>query len=241
MAEKMLPMQEEHANELRPMRKQTHVTMHDVIRDKASTDAEHKEEKQRMQSHVAHLSVNAQEEKQIAIARINAKLRLRDNETSALQQIRNKYDKMMRENPVFQQSSEPVTSPVGRPVGFSLAGIQILVGIDRFKKPPNPFDLDPPASDSGPSEGRRRRGGPPGGPDPDPQDPPGRAPERNTDSKKSKASNITLPALPSPPGFHLWRSSVRDAVTASNTIQMPLILGVPQSKSQLPRLTDEHV
>ena len=56
---------------------------------------------------------------------------------------------------------------------------------------------------------------PPGGSDPDPQDPPGRAPDRNTDSKKSKASSITLPALPSPPGFHLWRPSVRDAVTAS--------------------------
>ena len=57
-------------------------------------------------------------------------------------------------------------------------------------------------------------GGPPGGPDPDPHEPPGRAPGRNSDSKKSKASNIILPALPSPPGFHLWRSSVRDAVTA---------------------------
>ena len=32
MAEKMLLMQEEHENELRPMREQTDVTMHDVIR-----------------------------------------------------------------------------------------------------------------------------------------------------------------------------------------------------------------
>ena len=68
---------------------------------------------------------------------------------------------------------------------------------------------------SGPSEGRRRWGGPPGGSDPDPQEPPGRVPDRIPDPKKSKASNITLPALPSPSGFHLWRSSVRDAVTVS--------------------------
>ena len=122
---------------------------------------------------------------------------------------------MMKESSVFQQPSEPVSPPVGRPVGIPPAGIQIPVGIHRFKKPPNSSDLDPPASDNGPSEGRRRWGGPPGGPDPDPQDPPGRAPDRNTDSKKFKASNIILPALPSPPGFHLWRSSVGDAATAS--------------------------
>ena len=108
-----------------------------------------------------------------------------------------------------------MTPPVGRLVGIPPAGKQIPVGINRFKKPPNSSDLDPPTSDSGPSEGRRRWGGPPGGPDPDLQDPPRRAPDRNTDSKKSKASNIIFPALPYPPGFHLWRSSVRDAAAAS--------------------------
>ena len=98
LAEKMLPMQEEHANELRPMGEQTNVTMHDVIRNSASIDAGHKEEKQRMQTHFAQLPRNAQEEKQIAIARIKAKLHLRDNEIFAFQEIRDKYDKMMREN-----------------------------------------------------------------------------------------------------------------------------------------------
>ena len=120
---------------------------------------------------------------------------------------------MMRES-LVPQSSEPVTSSVGKPVGPPPTGIN-PVGINRFKKPPNSSDPDLPASDSGPPEGRRRWGGPPGGPDPDPQDPPGRAPDRNADSKKSKASNITPPALQSPSGFHLWRSSVRDAVTVS--------------------------
>ena len=210
----MLLMQEEHANELRPMREQTNVTMHGVIRNNASTDIEHKEEKQRMQEHFAELSRNAQEEKQIAIARINAKLHLRDNEISELQEIRDKYSNMMGENPVFQQPSEHVTSPVGRPVGILPAGIQTPIGINRFKKPPNSSDLGPSSSDSGPSEGRRW-GGPPGGPSPDPQGLPGRAPDRNKDPKKPKASNIILPALPSLPGFHLRRSSVRDTVTAS--------------------------
>ena len=63
LAEKMLPMQEEHANELRPMREQTNVTMHDVIRNNASIDAKHKGEKQRMQAHFAQLFRNAQEKK----------------------------------------------------------------------------------------------------------------------------------------------------------------------------------
>ena len=178
LAEKMSLMQEEHANELRSMMEQTNATMHDVIRDNASMDAEH-QEKQRMQTYFAQVSRNAHEGKQIAIARINTKLHLRDNEIFALQEVRDKYDKMMRECPVFQQSSELVTSPVGRPVGFPSVGAH-FVGINRFKKPPNCSDLDPPASDSGPSEGRRRWGGPPEGPDPDPQDPPGRPPDRST-------------------------------------------------------------
>ena len=84
---------------------------------------------------------------------------------------------MMRGNPitppVFQHSFTHTPAEVNPP------------GVNRFKKPPNSSDLDPPASDSGPSEGRRRWGGPPGGPDPDPQDPPGKAPDRNIDSKKS--------------------------------------------------------
>ena len=54
---------QEHANELRSMREQTDVTMHDVIRNNASMDAEHKEEKQIMQTHFAQLSRNVQEEK----------------------------------------------------------------------------------------------------------------------------------------------------------------------------------
>lgn len=82
------------------MGSQTNVTMHDVIRNSASMDAEHKEEKQRMQTHFAELSRNAQEEKQIAITRINAKLHLRDNRISALQVIREKHEKMMRENQI---------------------------------------------------------------------------------------------------------------------------------------------
>ena len=53
LAEKMLLMQEEHANELRPMREHTNVTMHDVIKNNASMDAEHKDEMQRMQ-HILH-------------------------------------------------------------------------------------------------------------------------------------------------------------------------------------------
>ena len=63
LAEKTLPMQEEHANALRSMREQTHVSMHDVIRIDASMDAEHKEEKQRMQARFAELSRNAQQDK----------------------------------------------------------------------------------------------------------------------------------------------------------------------------------
>ena len=63
LAEKMLLMQKEHTIELRSMREQTNVTMHDVIRNNASMDAEHKEEKQRMQAHFEQLSRNAQEEK----------------------------------------------------------------------------------------------------------------------------------------------------------------------------------
>ena len=75
------------------------------------------------------------EEKQIASARINAKLHPRGSEISELQEIRDKYDKMMRESLVFQQPSEPVTPPVGRPVGIPPARIQILVAINRLKKP----------------------------------------------------------------------------------------------------------
>ena len=57
-------------------------------------DAEHKEEQQRMQAHFAPLIRNAQEEKQIAIARINAKLHLRDNGIFELQEIRANYSQM---------------------------------------------------------------------------------------------------------------------------------------------------
>ena len=175
--------------------------MHDVTRNNASMDAKHQEEKQSLQAQLAQLSRNMQEEEQIAIARISAKVHPRDNEISELQVIREKHDKMMRQNPitppVCQQSFEPGKSPPGRPTGPPTAGK------NRFKKPPDSSDPGPPASESGRPEGRRRWGGPPGGPDPDPQDPPGRAPDRNTDS------NITLPALPSPPGFHLHPVSIR--------------------------------
>ena len=75
-------MQEERATELQPMRVQTQVTTHDVIRNSASMDAKHQEEKQSMQAHFAQLFRNTQEEKQIAIARISAKLHLRDNRIS---------------------------------------------------------------------------------------------------------------------------------------------------------------
>lgn len=120
----------------------------------------------------------------------------------------------MRGSSIPQRPSEPVTLLVVQNTGIPPAGAH-PAGMNRSKLPPNSNDPDPPASDSGPSEGRRRWGGPPGGLDPDPHEPPGGAPDNNSDSKKSKASNIILPALPSPPGFHLWRSSVRDAVTAS--------------------------
>ena len=53
-----------------------------------------------MRAHSAQLSRNAQEEKQTAIARTNAKLHLRDNGIFELQEIRDKYGKMMKENPV---------------------------------------------------------------------------------------------------------------------------------------------
>ena len=81
----MLLIYEESANESRPMREQTSLTVRDVIKNNASMDAEHKEEKQRMQAHFAQLVRNAQEEKQIAVARINAKLHLSDNKTFAFQ------------------------------------------------------------------------------------------------------------------------------------------------------------
>ena len=142
LAEKMLLMQEEHANELRPMSEQTNVTMHDVIRNNASMDAKHQEEKQSMQTHFAQLSRSMQEEQQIAIARISAKLHLRDNEISALQEIREKHEKMIRQSPitppVFQHSFEPGTSPFGRPVGFPPAGANPVGTIQkatRFQRP----------------------------------------------------------------------------------------------------------
>ena len=96
LAEKVLLMREEHANELRSVGEQTNVTMHDVIRNNASMDAEHKEGKQIMQAHFAQLFRNALEEKQIAIARTNAKLHPRDKAISEIQEIQDKYHKMMR-------------------------------------------------------------------------------------------------------------------------------------------------
>ena len=74
LAEKMLLMQEEHANKLRSVGEQANETTRDVIRNNASMDVEHKEVKQIMQAHFAQLLRNAHEEKQIAIARINARL-----------------------------------------------------------------------------------------------------------------------------------------------------------------------
>ena len=62
LAGKMLLMQEEHANELRSMGKETNATMHDAVRNKASMDAQHLEEKQSMQAQFAVLSRNAHEE-----------------------------------------------------------------------------------------------------------------------------------------------------------------------------------
>ena len=72
MAENILLMQEKHANELRPIREETNATMHDPVRNNASRDAKHLEEKQSMQAQFAVLSRNAHEEKQIAIARLSA-------------------------------------------------------------------------------------------------------------------------------------------------------------------------
>ena len=42
LAEKMLPMQEEHAKELRSIREETNATMHDAIRNNAAMDAKHR-------------------------------------------------------------------------------------------------------------------------------------------------------------------------------------------------------
>ena len=95
LAEKMSQMQEEHTTELQSRREQTNVTMHDVIRNNASMDAKHQEEKQSMQAHVAQLSRNMREESRIAIARISAKLQLRDNEIPELQIIQEKHGQMM--------------------------------------------------------------------------------------------------------------------------------------------------
>ena len=154
------------------------------------------------------------EEKQIAIARINAKLRLRDNDISELQEIRDKYDKMMRE--VFQQPYEPVTSPVGRPVGIFPAGIQIPVGINKLKKPPNSSDLDLPASDSGPSEGRRKMGRPSWRTRPRPSRSTRKSSGQKHRFQEIQSQYVTSLSLPCHlrQDFHLWRSSVRDAVTA---------------------------
>ena len=85
LAEKMLLMQEEHANKLRSVGEQTNETTRDVIRNNASMDVEHKEEKQIMQAHFAQLLRNAHEEKQIAIARTTAKLHLKGNDIFELQ------------------------------------------------------------------------------------------------------------------------------------------------------------
>ena len=49
-----------------------------------------------MQERFAELFRNAEEEKHFAIARIAAKLHLRDNEIFELQVIREKHEKMMR-------------------------------------------------------------------------------------------------------------------------------------------------
>ena len=79
LAEKMLPMQEEHAKELRSIREEANITIHDAIRSNAAMDAKHLEDKRSLQAHFAEVSRNAHEEKQIAIARLNAKLYARDN------------------------------------------------------------------------------------------------------------------------------------------------------------------
>ena len=120
-------------------------------------DAKHLEEKQSMQAQFAVLFLSAHEEKQIAIARLSAKLYARDNGIPALQEFRDKYRHMMRRNPVFKRTSEPVTSPVAQPMGIPPAGAH-PAGVNRFKKPPNSSDLDPPASDGGPPEGEKMGG-----------------------------------------------------------------------------------
>ena len=111
-------------------------------------DAKQLEEKQSMQAQFAVLSRNAHEEKQIEIASLSAKLRVRDNEISALQEFRDKYHQMMRETPVLQQWPEPVTPLAVPPVGIPPAGAH-PAGTNRFKKPPNSSDPDSPAIDSG--------------------------------------------------------------------------------------------
>ena len=194
LAGKILLMQEEHAKEPRSIREETNATIHGAIRNNAAMDAKHLEEKQSLQGHFAVLSRNAHEEKQIAIARLSAKLQVSDNRFSALQEYRDKYRQMMNENSIPRRQSEPVIPPVVQNSGMPRVGAH-PAGTNSIKRPTESNDLGPPASDSGPSEGRRRWGGPPGGSDPDPHEPPGRAPDIISDSKKSKASNIIVKPL----------------------------------------------
>ena len=211
----MLLMQEEHAKELRSIREETNATIHDAIRNNAAMDTKHPEDKQSLQMHFAALSRNAREEKQIAIARLSAKLQVRDKPNLRTSRISRQVPPDDERNPIPQRPPEPMIPPVAQnseilPVGLHPAGT------NKFERPPNPNDPDPLASDGGPLEGRRRWGGPPGGSDPDPQEPPGRVPDRIPDSKKSKASNITLLRCHLRQDFTNGdRRLRRDAVTAS--------------------------
>ena len=118
LAEKMLPKQEEHTKELQSIREETNATMHDAVRNSAAMGAQHLEEKQSMQAHFAVLSRSSHEEKQIAIARLSAKLQVRDHQISALQEYRDKHRQMMREYSILQRPSGPVTPPVVQHTGI---------------------------------------------------------------------------------------------------------------------------
>ena len=182
------------------------------------------------------MSRSAHEEKQIALARSSAKLQVRDNRISALQEYRDKYRQMMNESPIPQRPSEPVIPPVAQNLEIPPVGLH-PAGTNRFKRPPNSNDPDPPASDSGPPEGRRRWGGPPGGSDPDLKSRQG-----GCRIEFQTPRNLKLVTLLSP------RCHPRQDVTYgdrrlemqlqphTNTILMPLTIGSLQWKSQLLRL-----
>ena len=141
--------------------------------------------------------------KQIATARLNAKLYARDNQISAFQEYRDKYRQMMNDRQIPQQPSEsaiPLVLPNSQipPVGLHPAGIreqtdandrripltptfpQVIVARQREEEDGEVLPEDPTPTFKSRQEGFRIESQTP---------------------RNLKLVNITLPALPSPPGF----------------------------------------